>query len=111
MRPFAYQVPDNATAAVRTVSDDPNAAYLGGGTNLVDHLKLGVANPGLLVDVTALTSDEISDDGGGLRIGAAVRNSDLAADPRVRQRYPVLAQALLTASTARAASAPTRAAG
>ncbi|HYH30770.1 MAG TPA: xanthine dehydrogenase family protein subunit M [Pseudonocardia sp.] len=99
MRPFTYQVPGDAVDAVRSVSADPGAAYLGGGTNLVDHLKLGVAEPGLLVDVTALTSAEISDDGGGLRIGAAVRNSDLAADRRVRERYPVLAQALLSGAS------------
>ncbi len=99
MRPFAYQAPGDAPAAVRTVSADPDAAFLGGGTNLVDHLKLGVATPGLLVDVTDLTSDEITDNGGGLRIGAAVRNSDLAADPRVRRRYPMLAQALLAGAS------------
>jgi xanthine dehydrogenase YagS FAD-binding subunit len=74
--------------------------FLGGGTNLVDHLRLGVARPDLLVDVTGLTSDEVTDDGaGGLRIGAAVRNSELAADPRVRQRYPMLAQALLSGAS------------
>ena len=100
MRPFAYQVPDDAVAAVRTVAADPGAAFLAGGTNLVDHLKLGIAEPGLLVDVTALTSDEIEDtDAGGLRIGAAVRNGDLAADRRVRERYPVLAQALLAGAS------------
>lgn len=99
MRPFGYQVPGDAATAVTTVSADPDAAFLGGGTNLVDHLKLGVATPGLLVDVTALTSAEITDSGGGLTIGAAVRNSDLAADPRVRARYPVLAQALLAGAS------------
>lgn len=99
MRPFAYQNPDAAADAVRAVADRPDAAFLGGGTNLVDHLRLGVASPGLLVDVTALTSDEITDTGGGLRIGAGVPNSDLAADPRVRRRYPVLAQALLSGAS------------
>jgi xanthine dehydrogenase YagS FAD-binding subunit len=99
MRPFAYLAPDDAATAVRTVAADPTAAYLGGGTNLVDHLRLGVAQPGVLVDITGLTSDEITDYDGGLRIGAAVRNSDLAADPRVRQRYPVLAQALLAGAS------------
>lgn len=100
MRPFAYQAPADAAAAVRAVSAAPDAAFLAGGTNLVDHLKLGVAEPGLLVDVTALTSAEITDlDGGGLRIGAAVRNGDLAADRRVRERYPVLAQALLSGAS------------
>jgi xanthine dehydrogenase YagS FAD-binding subunit len=104
MRPFHYQVPGDAAGAVQTVAADPDAAFLGGGTNLVDHLKLGIAAPGLLVDVTALTSDAIEDDtsvddAGGLRIGAAVRNSDLAADRRVRERYPVLAQALLAGAS------------
>jgi xanthine dehydrogenase YagS FAD-binding subunit len=99
MRPFAYEAPGDAADAVRAVSADPDAAFLGGGTNLVDHLKLGVAEPDLLVDVTAFTSAEITDVDGSLRIGAAVRNSDLAADPRVRERYPVLAQALLSGAS------------
>jgi xanthine dehydrogenase YagS FAD-binding subunit len=99
MRPFTYRAPGGAADAVRAVSADPDAAFLGGGTNLVDHLKLGVAEPGLLVDVTALTSAEITEFDGGLRLGAAVRNSDLAADPRVRERFPVLAQALLSGAS------------
>jgi xanthine dehydrogenase YagS FAD-binding subunit len=65
----------------------------------VDHLKLGIAEPGRLVDVTALTSSEIEDRDGGLWIGAAVRNSDLAADARVRERYPVLAESLLAGAS------------
>jgi len=99
MKPFAYQVPGDAVAAVQSVAAVPGAVFLAGGTNLVDHLKLGVVSPELVVDVTALTSDEITDDAGGLRIGAAVRNSDLAADRRVRERYPVLAQALLAGAS------------
>lgn len=100
MKPFTYQAPDDVVAAVRSVAADPTAVFLGGRTNLVDHLKLGIAEPNLIVDITALTSDEITDDGtGGLRIGAAVRNSDLAADRRVRERYPVLAQALLAGAS------------
>ena len=100
MKPFSYQAPGDAAAAVRSVAADPAAVFLAGGTNLVDHLKLGIAEPGLIVDVTAVTSDEITDDGaGGLRIGAAVRNSELAADRRVRERYPVLAQALLAGAS------------
>jgi xanthine dehydrogenase YagS FAD-binding subunit len=99
MRPLDYLAPADAAEAVRSVAARPDAAFLGGGTNLVDHLKLGVARPSLLVDVTSLTSAEITDAGGGLRIGAGVRNSDLAADPRVRRRYPVLAQALLAGAS------------
>ena len=100
MKPFAYQRPDDAQGAVATVSADPGAAFLAGGTNLVDHLRLGLATPSTLVDVTGLTSTEITDaPDGGLSIGAGVRNADLAADERVRARYPVLAQALLAGAS------------
>ncbi|MDN5747538.1 MAG: xanthine dehydrogenase family protein subunit M [Pseudonocardia sp.] len=105
MKPFAYQAPGDVVDAVRSVAEDPAAVYLGGGTNLVDHLKLGIVSPDLLVDVTSLTSAEITDgDGGGLgvgglSVGAAVRNSDLAADPRVRERFRVLSQALLAGAS------------
>ncbi|MGY1812661.1 FAD binding domain-containing protein [Blastococcus sp. SYSU D00820] len=96
MKPFAFARPADVAEAVRTVAAEPNAVFLGGGTNLVDHLKLGVARPDLVVDVRRLTSREITDlDDGGLRIGAAVTNSEVAADRRVRERWPVLAQALL----------------
>lgn len=76
-----FQVSNDAAGAVQVGTADPEAAYLGGGTNLVDHLKLGGADPAVLVDVTALTSDEIDDEGGGLRIGAAVQRS-LGVAPR-----------------------------
>jgi xanthine dehydrogenase YagS FAD-binding subunit len=70
--------------------------YLAGGTNLVDLMKLGVAAPELLVDISRLPLDRVDTAAdGGLLIGAGVRNSDLAADRRVRARYPVLAQAVL----------------
>ena len=95
MRPFAFARPTEVDEAVRAVAGDPEAVFLAGGTNLVDHLRLGVARPALVVDVRTLTSREVTDAGdGGLRIGAAVTNSQLAADRRVRERYPVRAQAL-----------------
>jgi xanthine dehydrogenase YagS FAD-binding subunit len=69
--------------------------FLAGGTNLLDHMKLGIARPGLLVDVTGLPLNAIEPlPDGGVRIGALVRNSDLAAEPVIWQRYPVLSQAL-----------------
>jgi xanthine dehydrogenase YagS FAD-binding subunit len=100
MSPFAYERAADAASAVVRVSGHPGAAFLGAGTNLVDHMKLGIAAPDLLVDVSRLPFDRIEDlPDGGLRIGAAVRNSDLAADARVRARYPVLAQALLAGAS------------
>lgn len=100
MKPLHYETPTEASHAVQAISRDPDAVFLGGGTNLIDHLKLGVATPERLIDITAVTSDAITElDGGGLRIGAAVRNSDLAADTRIRQRYPMLAQALLSGAS------------
>lgn len=100
MIPFDYRRAADVAGAVATVSGNPRAAFLGGGTNLVDHLKLGVATPELLVDVSRLPLDRIEPlAGGGVRIGAAVRNSDVAADPLIRRRYPVLAQALLSGAS------------
>ena len=96
MRPFRYERAVDAAAAVALLAGSPRARFLGGGTNLVDLMRLGVEQPDLLVDVTGLPYDRIeAGAGGGLRIGAAVRNSDLASDRLVRERYPVLAQALL----------------
>ncbi|MFI0478991.1 FAD binding domain-containing protein [Actinomadura sp. 9N215] len=100
MRPFDYERPADADAAVATVAARADAAFLGGGTNLVDLMKLGVAGPALLVDVTALPLDRIEAlPGGGLRIGATVRNADAAADPRIRRRYPMLVRALLAGAS------------
>jgi xanthine dehydrogenase YagS FAD-binding subunit len=100
VRPFEYQRAQDADGAVAAVVARPGAAYLAGGTNLVDHMKLGIASPELLVDVSRMlpaTIDELP--GGGLRIGAGVRNADVAADMRVRTRYPALAQALLSGAS------------
>lgn len=95
-----YERATDPTHAVTTVAARPGAMFLGGGTNLVDHLKLGVVDPDLLVDVTGLPFDAIEPlDDGGLRIGAAVRNSDLAAAPAVRTRYPALARSLLSGAS------------
>jgi xanthine dehydrogenase YagS FAD-binding subunit len=100
MRPFAFARPSGLDEAVRAVDGDPEAVFLAGGTNLVDHLRLGVARPALVVDIRTLTSREITDTSdSGLRVGAAVTNSELAADRRVRERYPVLAQALLSGAS------------
>jgi xanthine dehydrogenase YagS FAD-binding subunit len=99
MRPFAYERAHDAAGAVAAVGQ-PGTMYLGGGTNLVDLMKLGVETPERLVDVSRLPHDRIEDaPGGGLRIGAAVRNSELAADRAVRERYPLLARAMLAGAS------------
>jgi xanthine dehydrogenase YagS FAD-binding subunit len=108
--PFDYSRADDASAAVATVMARPDAAFLGGGTNLVDHMKLGLASPGLLVDVTRLPLERIEElPDGGLRIGATVRNSDLAAHPLLRRRYPLLSQALLAGASGQLRNAATTA--
>jgi xanthine dehydrogenase YagS FAD-binding subunit len=100
VREFRYERAPDAAAAVALLAGNPNGAFLGGGTNLVDLMKLGVATPDVLVDVRELASREITDlPDGGLRIGAGVPNADLAADRRVRERFPVLAQALLAGAS------------
>ncbi|WP_283132795.1 FAD binding domain-containing protein [Rhizohabitans arisaemae] len=100
MRPFVYRRPGDARTALAELAAEPGAMYLGGGTNLVDLMRLGVLAPRTLVDVTRACSDaiEVRPDG-GLWIGAGVRNADLAAHPAVRRRYPMLAQALLSGAS------------
>jgi CO/xanthine dehydrogenase FAD-binding subunit len=100
MNPFSYQRAVDAASAVAAVSGNPSAAFLGGGTNLVDHMKLGITGPELLVDITRLPFNRITAaHGGGVRIGAGVRNSDLAADPMIRERYRMLSEALLAGAS------------
>ncbi|MEU8813765.1 xanthine dehydrogenase family protein subunit M [Actinoplanes sp. NPDC048796] len=95
MKTFTYRTATDAEGGL-----EPGATFLAGGTNLVDLMKLGVATPDVLVDVTRLGLDEVSErPGGGLRIGAGVRNSDLAAHPLVRRDFPVLSQALLAGAS------------
>jgi xanthine dehydrogenase YagS FAD-binding subunit len=100
VEPFRYERAADAATAVATIDASPGAKFLGGGTNLVDLMRLGVEQPEVLVDVTRLAGDTIdATEDGGLRIGAAVRNSDLAADVRIRTRYPMLAEALLSGAS------------
>jgi xanthine dehydrogenase YagS FAD-binding subunit len=98
MKTFEYRVATDVAAAVAALP--PGGSFLAGGTNLVDLMKLGVATPDVLVDVNRLPLHDVEAlPGGGLRIGAGVRNSDLAADRRVRRDYPVLSQALLAGAS------------
>jgi xanthine dehydrogenase YagS FAD-binding subunit len=100
VKPFEYERAADLDGAIATLADRPHAAYLAGGTNLVDYMKAGIESPDLLVDVTRALPATIDDlANGGLRIGAGVRNADVAADMRVRERYPALAQALLAGAS------------
>jgi xanthine dehydrogenase YagS FAD-binding subunit len=95
VRPFRYERAADAAGAVALLEHAPEARFLGGGTNLVDLMRLGVETPALLVDVTHLSDSLEETEQGGLRIGAAMRNSELAAHPLLRERYPLLSSALL----------------
>jgi xanthine dehydrogenase YagS FAD-binding subunit len=98
--PFRYERARDVEGAIAMLTAEPRAAYLAGGTNLVDLMKLEVVTPDVLIDVRRLTSDRIDDlPDGGLRIGAAVSNSTVAADLRVRRRYPMLSQAILAGAS------------
>jgi xanthine dehydrogenase YagS FAD-binding subunit len=100
MKPFRYERVQDAASAVALVSQTAHAGYLAGGTNLIDHLKLGVSQPDVLVDITQLPYNRIEAlPDGGVRIGALVRNSDLAADLLIREKFPFLAQALLAGAS------------
>jgi xanthine dehydrogenase YagS FAD-binding subunit len=101
MKTFTYQraqtPADAATAALRT----PGARFIAGGTNLLDLMKLEIETPAHLIDVNGLALDKIESlPDGGLRVGALVRNTDLAADPGVRRDYAVLSRALLAGASA-----------
>ncbi|MFD5542249.1 FAD binding domain-containing protein [Streptomyces sp. NPDC127079] len=100
MRSFDYVRARTPEEAVEAFTDRPGARYLAGGTNLVDLMKLGVERPTTLIDVSRLPLDGVTElPDGTLRVGATVRNSDLAAHPLVRDRYPVLSQALLAGAS------------
>ena len=101
MHPFQYTRATDATAAIKAVAADPRATFLAGGTGLVDLMKLDVETPAAVVDVNRLLSEKIDElPGGGLRVGANARNSDLAYDERVRKQFPALSEALLSGASA-----------
>ncbi|MDG9720433.1 xanthine dehydrogenase family protein subunit M [Streptomyces sp. DH24] len=108
MKPFAYVRAGSVAEAAAECAVRPGARYLGGGTNLVDLMKLGVETPSALVDVTRLPLDAVEElPHGGLRVGAMVRNSDLAAHPAVQDRYPALSQAVLAGASGQLRNAAT----
>jgi xanthine dehydrogenase YagS FAD-binding subunit len=95
MNPFSYAKAGDAAQAVTAVAGQAQAKFLGGGTNLIDLMKMGVERPTQLIDINRLPLAQIEElPGGSLRLGALARNSDVAEHPIVRQKYPVLSQAL-----------------
>jgi xanthine dehydrogenase YagS FAD-binding subunit len=100
MRAFTYERATTAQAAASAVLARPGATFIAGGTNLLDLMKLQVTTPAHVIDVTRLPLDKMEDtEEGGMRIGALVPNSDLAAHPRIRKDYAVLSRALLSGAT------------
>ena len=100
MRAFTYERATSPAAAAAAVARTPGATFIAGGTNLLDLMKLEVETPAHLVDVNRVGLDAVqATPDGGLRVGALVRNTVLASDPRVRRDYAVLARALLAGAS------------
>jgi xanthine dehydrogenase YagS FAD-binding subunit len=97
---FEYSRATDVAEAVRQIAGDPAAKFIAGGTNLVDLMKMDVERPTRLIDISRLPLDKVEEtSSGGLRIGALVRNTDLAYHPVVERRYPVLSSALLAGAS------------
>ena len=100
MRSFTYERARNPAEAAASAMRKPDAKFIAGGTNLLDLMKLEIETPAHLIDVNGLALDKIEPTAeGGLRIGALVRNTDLAADRSVRRDYAVLSRALLAGAS------------
>jgi len=100
MKPFTYERAATPAAAAEAALARPDARFIAGGTNLLDLMKLQIETPTHLIDVNHLGLDRIEKtEDGGLRIGALVRNTELAADDRVRRDYAVLTRALVAGAS------------
>ena len=100
MKPFTYERAETPTAAVAAFTGTPGSRYIAGGTNLIDLMKLQVETPTHLVDISRLDLTGFEETGnGGLHIGALVTNTDLAAHPLVRARYPMLTEAIVAGAS------------
>lgn len=100
MKPFTYERAGSPAQAAAAAVQMPGAKFIAGGTNLLDLMKLQIETPAHLIDVNGLALDTIEPtEEGGLRIGALVSNTDLAADARVRRDYGLLARALLAGAS------------
>lgn len=101
MKSFSYATATDQSSALSLIEGNPHAKFLGGGTNLIDLMREEVEQPNTVIDITRLPMDGVDElPDGGLRIGATVRNSHLAGNPIVRERYPMLSQAILNGASA-----------
>jgi xanthine dehydrogenase YagS FAD-binding subunit len=98
MKPFTYSRPADVSGAL-SATGQTGTKFLGGGTNLLDLMKMGVEHPAHLVDICRLPLNAVEEKAGGIRIGAMARNSDVASHALIRQRYPLLSQALLSGAS------------
>src|ERR1700759_422660 len=100
MKPFTYERATSPAEAAASAARVPDAKFIAGGTNLLDLMKLQIETPKHLIDVNGLSLDRIEPmPDGGLRVGALVRNTDLAADKRIRRDYALLSRALLAGAS------------
>ncbi|KPH06518.1 xanthine dehydrogenase family protein subunit M (plasmid) [Rhizobium acidisoli] len=100
MRAFTYERASSVEAAAKAVASNPESKFIAGGTNLLDLMKLEIETPAHLIDINGLGLDKIeATEAGGLRIGALVRNTDLAADETVRRDYGLLSRALVAGAS------------
>ena len=101
MNPFTYSRVVDSNEAVTGIATKPQGKFLGGGTNLIDLMKMGVETPDVLIDINRLPLAQIEELTGnkGVRVGAMVRNSDLAEHALIKSRYPVLTEALLSGAS------------
>ncbi len=99
MKPFTYTRANSVDDAVKAIGQAPDSRFIGGGTNLLDLMKMAVDRPSHLVDIHRIELAQIEEHNGGVRIGALASNTDAANHRLIRERYPVLSQALLAGAT------------
>jgi xanthine dehydrogenase YagS FAD-binding subunit len=99
MKPFAYTRATEQGAAIQTVASNTEAKFIAGGTNLIDLMKEGVTQPSQLVDITRLPLAQVEVISGGVRIGALAKNSDVANNQLIKDRYPLLSEAFLAGAS------------
>jgi xanthine dehydrogenase YagS FAD-binding subunit len=99
MKPFSYTRATTVDEAVKAFARHPDTRFLGGGTNLIDLMKMGVERPSHLVDINRLPLTQIEEHEGGVRMGALARNTEAANHQLIRSRFPVLSQAILAGAS------------